>query len=143
MLKILTAEQAQERILRSPFNRWLGLHVQSLDATRLVIHCPMRPELLGSPLTGAVHGGVLASLIDTSASLAVMVHTGESVATVDLRTDYHRPATATEFIVQAELVRLGRSIATADARIFDAAGALIASGRAVFMRVAAHPPRVS
>ena len=139
MANMLTLEETQARISRSPFNSLLGLRVEAVDEERILLRCVMRPELRGSPTTNAIHGGVLATLVDTSASFAVIVRTGQSIVTIDLRVDYHRPGIAGEFLAEARLVRLGRTVATADTRISDETGTLIASGRAVFMHMP-HAP---
>jgi len=139
MPNLLTIAEIQARIDLSPFNLLLGLRAEAVDEERFLLRCSMRPELCGSPTTQAVHGGVLAALVDISASFAVIARTGQSIATVDLRIDYHRPGIAREFLAEAKLVRLGRTLATADARISDDAGTLVSSGRAVFMHVP-HAP---
>lgn len=136
----LTLEQISARIAASAFNRLIGLQAESYDGTELVLHCPMRPELRGSLSTGAIHGGVLATLVDTSTCLAVIARTGDSVATVDLHVDYHRARQSDGFRAHARMVRLGRTLATVDCRVLDEAGELVASGRAVMMNVAASIP---
>lgn len=136
----LTLEQINARIEASAFNRLIGVRAESYDGTELVLYCPMRPELLGSPSTGAIHGGVLATLVDASTCLAVIARTGDSVATVDLRVDYHRAGRSDGFRAHARIVRIGRTLATVDCRVLDDAGELVASGRAVLMNVAASVP---
>lgn len=142
MSSSLTLEQISARIENSDFNRLLGVRAESYDGTELVLHCAMRPELRGSPSTGAIHGGVLATLVDTSTCMAVIARTGESVATVDLRVDYHRAGLSDGFRVRSRIVRLGRTLATVDCRVLDEAGELVASGRAVLMNVSAKSPGV-
>jgi uncharacterized protein (TIGR00369 family) len=133
-----TREQLVERLLRSPFNTWLGLELVEWDEDGVTISLRSRPELCGHATLNALHGGVLATLIDVCSSFAVIARTGESVFTVDMRVDYLRPATATDYRVRGEVVRLGRTLATADARVAAADGTLVASGRAVLQH---HPLR--
>jgi uncharacterized protein (TIGR00369 family) len=131
-----TREQLQARVDRAPFNAWLGLQVLEWDVTTITLGLRTRPEILGHAALNALHGGILASVIDTGCSLAVVARTGESVYTVDMRVDYLRPATATEYRVCASIVRLGRTLATADARVETAReGRLVASGRAVLQHI--------
>jgi uncharacterized protein (TIGR00369 family) len=79
-------------------------------------------------------------VIDTGCSMAVVARTGESVFTVDMRVDYLRPAIAVEYTIRAEVVRLGRTLATADARVIAADGKLVATGRAVLQHIARVDP---
>jgi uncharacterized protein (TIGR00369 family) len=133
-----THEQLQARIDKAVFNAWLGLRLLDWDASGIRLGLKVRPEALGHATLQALHGGILASMVDTACSMAVIVRTGESVFTVDMRVDYLRPATSAEYTVRGEIVRLGRTLATADAHVFAADGKVVASGRAVLQHVA-HP----
>jgi uncharacterized protein (TIGR00369 family) len=132
---LLSIDEIQELISASPFNRWLDLRISFISLEHIILRCNIKPELLGSPSTQAVHGGVLAALVDSSASFAVIRRTGQSVATIDQRVDYHRPGIARELVAEATVLRLGRRLATSDTHICDEAGTLIASGRTLMMQV--------
>lgn len=77
-----------------------------------------------------VHGGVAATLLDTALGCSIhsMLPLGVSYATLELHINYVRPLTTqTGFIrCEGEVVHLGRTIATAQARIVDAGGKLYA-----------------
>jgi uncharacterized protein (TIGR00369 family) len=135
MSELIPIERLRERLGQTAFSVWLGLVLESSETSGVVFRMPSRPEILGSPSTGALHGGVVASLIDTAASYAVLARTGRSLATVDMRVDYHRPAISPQYRVEGSIVRLGRTMATADARMYDDKGALLASGRALLMHL--------
>jgi uncharacterized protein (TIGR00369 family) len=135
MSELIPIQQLRERLAQTTFAVWLGLILDSSGDSGVVFRMPTRPEMLGSPSTGALHGGVVASVIDTAASYAVMARTGRSLATVDMRVDYHRAAISPEYRIEGSIVRLGRKIATSDARMYDDRGALLASGRALLMHV--------
>jgi uncharacterized protein (TIGR00369 family) len=135
MSELTPIQQLRERLAQTAFSAWLGLTLESSDDSGVAFRMSARPEMLGSPSTGALHGGVVASLIDTAASYAVMARTGHSVATVDMRVDYHRPAISPEYRIEGSIVRLGRTMATADARMYDDKGSLLASGRALLMHL--------
>ena len=130
-----TLERLQQRLEITPFAAWLGLKLEVVDDHGITMRLQMRPELQGSPSTRALHGGVTASLIDTASSYAVMARTGRSVATVDMRIDYHRPGNSDAYRIRGFILRLGRTLTTADAQVLDNQGALVASGRAVFLNV--------
>jgi uncharacterized protein (TIGR00369 family) len=130
-----TLEQLQQRLDDTPFAAWLGIVVESCDEAGVVMRLASRRELQGSPSTRSLHGGVAASLIDTASSYAVMARTGRTIATIDMRVDYHRAGNSDLYRIEGSVVKLGRTIATADAKITDSSGALIASGRTVVMHM--------
>ena len=127
-------EELDARIAASPYNAWLGLRAVAIDPAGVTLAADTRPEMLGNPDTGLVHGGVVSALIDATCSYAWLANEGGFVSTVDLRTDFHRPLPGGRVTIRADIVRAGRSIITVDGRITDADGRLVASGRAVMMR---------
>jgi len=126
-------DRLPEFLGRSPYHRLLGLHMTSAAAEEVVVRMPFREELLaGDDESGRyVHGGAIASLIDTAADFAVIAAVGHDVATVDLRVDYLRPAHGT-LTAAARTRRAGRSFAVADIEVTDEAGRVVAVGRGVF-----------
>jgi uncharacterized protein (TIGR00369 family) len=134
--KPLSAAAMQARIDRSPFNRWLQLQVSCVDEGGIEVEMRCREDLTGNPDVGAIHGGVLASLVDLAGSMSVIAQTGNSVVTIDLRTDYHRPALGAMLCARGTIVKLGRQLSSVDVRILDSGKRLIASGRVVLMNSA-------
>ena len=132
---VWTHEQLQERISRAPFNTWLGLELIAWDERSVTLRLRNRRELSGQVTMRALHGGIIAALVDVGCSMAVIAQTGESIFTVDMRVDYLRPATDDEFTVRGEVVRLGRTLATAETQVIAADGKVVASGRAVLQHV--------
>jgi uncharacterized protein (TIGR00369 family) len=130
-----THEQLQERVSRAPFNAWLGLELVAWDEHGVTLRLRNRRELSGQVALRALHGGIIAAVVDAGCSMAVIAQTGESVFTVDMRVDYLRPATDDEFTVRGDVVRLGRTLATADTRVIAVNGKVVASGRAVLQHV--------
>jgi uncharacterized protein (TIGR00369 family) len=130
-----TAESLQGRIDRSPFNRWLGLHLLDWSDGAIAFALRPRPETLGHAAINALHGGIIGAIVDAACSMAVVTRTGESVVTVDMRVDFLRPATSSEYAIRAQVLRCGRTLATADATVLDAEGKTVASGRALLRHV--------
>ena len=58
--------------------------------------------------------------------------TGHDCSTVDLRTDYLRPAVDPSFDLEGKLRRAGRRLAWADAAVTTLDGRLVATARGVF-----------
>jgi uncharacterized protein (TIGR00369 family) len=126
----LSLEELRGYVAGSPFATWLGLRVEAVTLEAVVLTIVPRPEMGGR--AGTLHGGVIASLVDAACSYAIVAAAGPGLATVDLRTDYHRGVKEAALTVTAQIVHLGGTLATAEARIADPDGKLVASGRAVF-----------
>ena len=82
---------------------------------------------------GVIHGGVLATALDTAACFAAIAAAGVDCSTLDLRCDYLRPALDEEFIVRGTPLRAGKRIAWADATITTRDGRLIDTCRGTFI----------
>ncbi|MCC7426326.1 MAG: PaaI family thioesterase [Alphaproteobacteria bacterium] len=130
--KLAFAELA-EMVRRAPYHVWLGIELMTLGEEDIVIRVPWREEFVSSVKFGYAHGGVLAALVDLAADFALAAKLGRGAPTVDLRVDYHRPALAGEMRAIGRVIKLGRTIATAEGMVTDADGKLLASGRAVFL----------
>jgi uncharacterized protein (TIGR00369 family) len=97
-----------------PHCRQLGMTVVELRFGYGLMRLPYDPKLIGNPLTGVVHGGVITSFLDTLCGLVVMswVSEGTPIATLDLRIDYLRPALPKHDIVgSAECYKVTDSVA--------------------------------
>jgi uncharacterized protein (TIGR00369 family) len=126
-----------------PFHEWLGVELVRLDATGIAIRMPWRAEFVSDPERGYAHGGVLASLIDLAADYAVAARLGRGAPTVDMRVDYHRAAMPGPLIARAAVIKVGSTLATAEARVLDEHDELVASGRALFFTRAASEKKES
>ncbi len=81
---------------------------------------------------GTVHGGMMATLLDSALGCVVqsMLPAGTSYTTLELKVNYLRPLTARTGTVYCEgkIIHLGGRIATAEGRLTDAEGKLYAHG---------------
>jgi uncharacterized protein (TIGR00369 family) len=77
-----------------PHNRALGIEVVRIRMTEVWTRLPWAPHLVGDPVRGILHGGVISTLTDATCGLAIMARLGRpsSIATLDLRIDYLKPA---------------------------------------------------
>jgi len=117
-----------------PFNRLLGIRGESAESGRCVLVLPVRPELVGDPRRPALHGGVVAALLDTAGGLAAWsaLDEGETVSTVDLTVDYLEPAGLNgDLRASAELLRKGNRVCHVRMRVTQA-DTLVAEGRGVY-----------
>jgi uncharacterized protein (TIGR00369 family) len=84
---------------------------------------------------GNVHGGLVATMIDEVAAMAVIsaIDRRASVPTVSLHVDFlHGIAIGATYRALGEVVRVGRAVAVADARIVDADDRVLARGTCIF-----------
>lgn len=96
---------------------------------------------------GAVHGGIVTTLLDSAMACAVQsgLETGVGLATIELKTSFVRPVTLAAGPLRAEgrIVHAGSRIATADAKLFDEAGTLYATASTTCMILAAHREKLA
>ena len=124
---------ALDALIRSaPYHCWLGITLQALTDSEIEILMPWREEFVAEPRIRYTHGGLM-TLIDLAADFAVAAKLGRGVPTVDLRVDFHRAAMPGPLLARATVIKLGGTLATAEARVFDEGGALLASGRGVYL----------
>jgi uncharacterized protein (TIGR00369 family) len=131
-----------------PFNKVLGLKLQSATPSGVVASMDMRPDLVGSPAIHRIHGGAISAALDAMAGIAVMCalsakHMDEPVAkrverfgklgTIDLRVDFMRPGIGERFTIRSEVLRLGSRVATTRMEFLSDSGELLAAGMAAFI----------
>jgi uncharacterized protein (TIGR00369 family) len=113
-----------------PFAVLLGIWINEVSEGR-VVFAAEPGEYHYNPL-GTVHGGVMATLLDSALGCAVqsLLPAGTTYTTLELKVNYLRPVTAKTGTVYTEgkIIHLGGRIATAEARLTDAAGKLYAHG---------------
>jgi uncharacterized protein (TIGR00369 family) len=129
----LDFEALQRLVTNPPLHRWLGVRLTALDEAMVEITMPWREEFVAHSEIRYTHGGIIASLIDLTGDYAIAAKIGRGVPTIDLRTDYHATSLPGTLVARGHLVKLGRTLATADVEIFGEDGALRASGRGVYL----------
>jgi uncharacterized protein (TIGR00369 family) len=132
---------------RIPFNEVLGLTLLSVRHGDVHGRFDMKPELVGHPAYGRLHGGVTAAVLDAVGGLAGMVAIAEHHAhetmeqvmlrfarygTIDMRVDYLRPGVGRHFVATTEVTRLGGRIASTQMRLHNDAGILVATAAAAY-----------
>lgn len=120
----VTAEHLEEvRTLfleKIPFNRVLGINIVELSPGNALFSVPFRPELIGDPVRGSLHGGVISAVADTCGGCVVWSAIGnkDRVSTIDLRVDYLRPGRPEELRCRGEILRLGNRVGVAKITLF-------------------------
>jgi len=127
-----------------PFNKVLGLRLESMDVKAPKLAFDMRPELVGNARRGILHGGVISAVLDATGGFAIMLalakepKSGEKLSfpnmgTIDLRVDYLRPGRGKHFVASAKVVRLGNRIAVTHMELVNDEGELISTGAAAYV----------
>jgi uncharacterized protein (TIGR00369 family) len=121
----------------SPQARALGLETLEIGGAVAILKAPYRPEIVGDPQTGVIAGGVVTTLLDHASGQAVHAAMSEwtSIATLDLRIDYMRPAEpGRDLLARAHCYKLTRSVAFVRAVAYeDDPDDPVAAAQAVFM----------
>ncbi len=127
----------------SLFTKGLGLTVETMARDNASVKFTNRDDLTGSERTQNLHGGVIASVMDITGSLAVFsnlvfkskkqtlqerIQKITRINTIDLRIDYLRPAMGDSFVATGYLLRTGRKVAVARMELHNEEDKLVAVG---------------
>ncbi len=130
-----------------PFNRILGLHLTEVSAARAVATLAMEPDLVGNPVKGILHGGVISATLDAVGGIAAFaavlakadlddegrVSALNRLGTIDIRVDYLRPAGGRSFVATAYPMRAGNTVAVSRMELADDAGEIVAVGTGTYI----------
>jgi len=127
----------RERGRANLFWRHLGIAVEDAREGWVRLRLPVRDELrnaAGAP----VHGGVYSTLVDAAVGAALgTLHAasegGVGQTTLDLNVSFLAAPTEGDLFAEGRILRKGRAIAFGETTITDAAGRLVAVGRATYM----------
>jgi len=104
------AERARRAFASVSYARLLGMELGAIANGEASIHLTARDELKQNQ--GVIHGGAIASLIDTAAAFALLtqIELDERVTTTDLTIHYLRPITSGRITATARIVRRGQRL---------------------------------
>jgi len=108
----LTVRQVRDLLTKVPFNMLVGMRLHHVHRDGITLQCTLRRDLRNS--TGAVHGGVTATLADAAVGIAIQRHFGgkRPITTVELKINYFRPVTAGRIFARSHLLRIGSTLCT-------------------------------
>src|SRR5215831_15266560 len=137
--------RAQKAFASVPYARFLGLQLGEFRDGEVSIHLEVRDELKQNQ--GVVHGGAIASLIDTAAAFAVLtqIDLHERVTTIDLTIHYLRPAIQGRLTATSRIIRGGRRLFVLSVEVHNEANALIATAVTTYIKIdqnAQNPERI-
>lgn len=124
------AEMIRQFFPTSPYVAYLGLQLTEMQPDMAILTMPFRDELVTIGTT--VHGGAIASLIDTAAMVAAWSGATAPAngrgTTVGLTVNYLAAAQSEDLKAIARVLRRGRSLVYLDVEVQNQAGTLVAKG---------------
>jgi uncharacterized protein (TIGR00369 family) len=127
-------ETIREFVPASPLVRHLGMRLDELSADRAVLLLPFDERL--ATMGEIVHGGAIASLIDTAGMAAAWsddeVPESLSGATVSMNVDFVAAARGQDLRADASVVKRGRSLCFIDIDVTEPDGRMVARGSLVY-----------
>lgn len=133
---------------KMPFNKMLGLRVETFTTETVEIHFDWQDEFIGNPMQKILHGGVTSSVLDVvGGMMAVAGLLGKAegqtehefltglgtLGTIDLRTDFLRPGRGEKFIATAHLIRSGNKVCVCRMELHNEQGIHIACGTGTYL----------
>ena len=117
-----------------PYARLLGIELVSAARGEATLALETREELMR--MGGIMHGGALASLLDTAAAFAAisLAETSERTVTIDLNMHFLRPVSSGRLEAQARVLREGRRVLIIKVEATDPAGKLIAVATTTYIK---------
>jgi uncharacterized protein (TIGR00369 family) len=126
------AEGIRRGMERGPFLQFMGIRFEEIRMGYARMRLPYRLEL--DQPAGVVHGGAIASLLDTVVVPAIITSFGfpRKMLTIDLHVHYLAAAVKEDLVAEGWLRRRGRSIAFLAAEARTAAGDVVAHGELAY-----------
>jgi uncharacterized protein (TIGR00369 family) len=131
-----------------PFNKYLGLKIDSISPEGVVVRIDMCDHLIGNFDKHILHGGVISAILDFTggviaqihvlnemreASLEKLIKRFTSMGTIDMRIDYIRPGKGKHFFATGHILRLGHRVAVTRTEFANEEAILIAVGTSTYI----------
>lgn len=125
----------REKFDSNHFPRSLGIELDSIEPGRARLSLEVKQRHL--QLAGVMHGGAIATLIDTAVAFAIVGASkpGARFTTIEMKVNYLSAIREGRVIAEARLIRDGRRIVVAECDLFDSTGRLAAKGLLTYMRL--------
>ena len=128
-------DRARRAFAAVPYAKFLGLELGEVASGEATIHLAVRDELKQNQ--GVVHGGAIASLIDTASAVALLTYIDvhERVTTTDLTIHYLRPITEGRMAATARIVRGGRRLFVLSVEVRNDRDVLVATAVTTYIKI--------
>lgn len=124
----------REAFSRIPYARLLGLELEEVARGAAAVSVESRAEL--ERFSGIMHGGAIASVVDTASAFAVLslLEPGEQTVTVDLTLQYLRPVSGGRLKARGRVLRAGRRLVSVCVEVTNESGALVSAALTTYAR---------
>ena len=112
------------------FGKHIKSRVENVEPGRARMYIDVEDYHLNG--NGTLHGGVYASLIDNAMGMAVLALVGVRTATVEMNVHFLGAVGGGRITCHADVVHRTRRMATAEAKVYDEEGNLVAMGTGAF-----------
>ena len=123
-----------------PLFSTLQYQIEELNEGEVALRAPYRHEHDG--IFQSFHGGLLMTLADTAACVAVLSLTGtdQVMTTTDMNIRFLAPCNS-DAIARAKVIKFGRSLVPVHVDLYDATGKHVALAQVTYMRLPKMPTR--
>ena len=131
-------QMVRERLKESEAVARLDFHVERVEKGRAVFLLDVQPK--HKQLHGVVHGGVLATLADTTAAIAcyTAIPEGAEIATIELKINFLEAVPGGTIRAEGRVLRAGRNFLVAECDIYNENGSLAAKALLTFGAAAGY-----
>jgi len=128
-------ERIQNALETVPFAKLLGIELEDMAPGTATLGFNIREDLKQN--NGVVHGGAIASLVDTATAFAIisLLPPDEKATTADLTISYLRPLRNGRAHSTARVLRAGRRLIVVSAELIEDAENLIATALSTYVRI--------
>jgi len=126
-------EALKKAVKNSPYPRHMAMELDHIELDRADVVINLADYHL-QPF-GIVHGGVLATLIDTATFWSAFLRLPEEagLVNVDLKLNYLQPVARGRLMAQGNCIRHGKSLSYSEATVFDDKEVIVAHGTSTLM----------
>lgn len=119
---------------RIPYYSTLGLDLKEMGNGRATFQLNLRKELTQN---GMVHGGVIASMIDSACACAAisLVYPDGYITTIDLQIEFLKPVSKGSILAKAKCIKGGKNIYFCKAKVWNEENELISTGSSQLLRI--------
>ncbi len=128
-------EKIRAKFELNHFPKLVGIEIDDIEPGRAKLSLEVGEK--HRQLQGIMHGGAIATLIDTAVAFAIVgaSEPGAKFTTIEMKVNYLSPIIEGRVIADARLIRDGKRIVVAECDVFDAAGKMAAKGLLTYMRL--------
>jgi uncharacterized protein (TIGR00369 family) len=131
-----------------PFDRLLGVQVETLSFAETRVRIDMKDEFIGNYFRKILHGGVISSVLDLTGGLIASVELIKNIAsgqpelimerltrigTIDLRVDFLEAGKGAFFMASGSVLRKGNKVAVIRTEMHNDQKLLIAAGTGTYL----------